>query len=127
MRVTRSRELVAEGYRPSVVARVAQISRQAISRVAQTGRTPASPSRPPADEVEAAIVAEAEANPTDGYRLVTAWVRRRLGRPVNQQARAARDALTGWQLQTRCRAREAIALIEGAALEPGIAPGTPDA
>src|SRR5215216_3582223 len=29
MRVTRSRELVAEGYRPSAVARVAQISRQA--------------------------------------------------------------------------------------------------
>ena len=28
MRVTRSRELVAESYSPSVVARVAQISRQ---------------------------------------------------------------------------------------------------
>ena len=73
MRVTRSRELVIEGYRPSVLARVAQIGRQAIYRVAQTSRTPASPSRPPTDEVEAAIVAEAEANPTDGYRLVTAW------------------------------------------------------
>ncbi len=33
MRVTRSRELVAEGYRPSAVARVAQISRQAIYRI----------------------------------------------------------------------------------------------
>ena len=30
MRVTRSGELVAEGYSPSAVARVAQISRQAI-------------------------------------------------------------------------------------------------
>jgi hypothetical protein len=33
MRVTRSRELVAEGHSPSAVARVAQISRQAIYRV----------------------------------------------------------------------------------------------
>jgi DNA-binding phage protein len=33
VRVTRSRELVAEGHSPSVVARVAQISRQAIYRV----------------------------------------------------------------------------------------------
>ena len=85
MRVTRSRELVAEGYRPSVVARVAQISRQAIDRVPRPRRAPASPTRPPADEVEAAIVAEAEANPTDGYRLVTAWASRRLGRPVNRK------------------------------------------
>jgi hypothetical protein len=29
MRVTRSRELVAEGYRPSAVVRVAQLSREA--------------------------------------------------------------------------------------------------
>jgi len=43
------------------------------------------PARPPADEVEAAIVAEAEANPTDGYRMVTAWVRRRLGRRINRK------------------------------------------
>ena len=55
-------------------------------------RAPASPARPPADEVEAAIVAEAEANPTDGYRLVTAWVRRRLGPAGQPQAGAARDA-----------------------------------
>ena len=48
MRVTRSRELVAEGYRPSVVARVAQISRQAIDRVPRPRRAPASPTRPPA-------------------------------------------------------------------------------
>jgi hypothetical protein len=30
-RVARSRELVATGYKPTVVARIAQISRQAIS------------------------------------------------------------------------------------------------
>ena len=85
MRVTRSRELVADGYRPSVVARVAQISRQAIYRVPKPRRQPASPDRPPADEVEQAIVDVAMANPTDGYRLVTAWVRRRLGRRVNRK------------------------------------------
>ena len=32
--------------------------------------------------------------------------------------------IVAWHLQTRCRAREAIALIERAALERGIAPGT---
>ena len=76
-RVTYARELVAVGHRPAVVARIAQISRQAIYRVPKPRRAPASPTRPPADEVEAAIIAEAESNPTDGYRLVTAWVRRR--------------------------------------------------
>src|SRR4051812_36532036 len=85
MRVTRSRELVAEGYRLSAVARVAQISRQAIYRTPKPRRAPGSSRRPPACEVEAAIVEVAEANPTDGYRLVTAWVRRRLGRPVNRK------------------------------------------
>jgi putative transposase len=84
-RVTSARELVAEGHRPAAVARVAQISRQAISRVPKPRRASASPSRPPTDQVEAAIVSEAEANPTDGYRMVTAWVRRRLGRAVNRK------------------------------------------
>ena len=84
MRVTYARELVAAGHRPPRGARP-QISRQAIYRVPRPRRPPASPSRPPADGVEAAIVAEAEANPTDGYRLVCAWVRRRLGQPVNRK------------------------------------------
>jgi putative transposase len=180
MRVTRSRELVAEGYRPAAVARVAQISRQAIYRVPKPRRAPAAPARPPAGEVEAAIVAEAEANPTDGYRMVCAWVRRRLGRRVNRKRvlrvmrerrliqrrrpsgrrrrpgffrverpdqlwhldmtsvwvaehgwvylMAAIDCCTreiaGWHLETRCRAKEAIGLIERAAAERGIPPGT---
>jgi putative transposase len=180
MRVTRSRELVAEGYRPSAVARVAQISRQAIYRTAKPRRAPSLSGRRPVEEVEAAIVAEAEANPTDGYRLVAAWVRRRLGRPVNRKRvlrvmrerrliqrrrrldrrrrpgyfrverpdqlwhldmtsvwvaehgwvylMAAIDCCTreivAWHLETRCRAREAIALIEHAAVERGIPPGT---
>ena len=31
--------------------------------------------------------------------------------------------ITGWHLETRCRAKEAIALIERAAVERAIAPG----
>src|SRR5215208_6482999 len=172
MRVTRSRELVAEGYRPAGVA-----------RVPKPRRAPAAPASPPIDEVEAAIVAEAEANPTDGYRMVCAWARRRLGRPVNRKrvlrvmrerrliqrhrplARrrrpgffrverpdqlwhldmtsvwvaehgwvylmAAIDCCTreivAWHLETRCRAREAIVLIERAASEPRHPAGQPDA
>jgi putative transposase len=162
------------------VARVAQISRQAIYRIPKPRRAPAAPSRPPADEVEAVIVAEAEANPTDGYRVVTAWVRRRLGQPVNRKRvlrvmrqrrliqrrrrldrrrrpgffrverpdqlwhpdmtsiwvaehgwvylMAAIDCCTreivAWHLQTRCRAKEATGLIERAAAERGLPPGT---
>jgi transposase-like protein len=84
-RVAYARELTAEGHRPAVVARILKISRQAIYRVPKPRRAPASPSRPPADEVEAAIVSEAEAHPTDGYRMVTAWARRRLGRAVSRK------------------------------------------
>jgi putative transposase len=180
MRVTRSRELVAEGFRPSAVARVAQVSRQAIYRTPRPRRAPVSPARPPADRVEAVIVAIAEQNPTDGYRLVTAWARRRLGQPVNRKRvlrvlrerkliqrrrplgrrrrprvlrverpdqlwhldmtsvwvaehgwvylMAAIDCctreITGWHLETRCRATEAIGLVERAAAARGIAPGT---
>jgi putative transposase len=170
---------VAAGHRPAVVARILKISRQAIYRVPKPRGAPASPGRPPTDEVEAAIVAEAEAHPTDGYRMVAAWVRRRLGRAVNRKRvlrvmrerrliqhrrpsgrrrrpgcfrverpdqlwhldmtsvwvaehgwvylMAAIDCCTreivAWHLETRCRAREAIALIERAALERGIPPG----
>jgi putative transposase len=86
VRVTRSRELVAAGESPSVVARVAQISRQAIYRVPKKRPTAArrSPALP-ADEVEAAIVEVAEANQTDGYRMVAALVCRKLGRAVNRK------------------------------------------
>jgi putative transposase len=84
-RVAYARELVAAGHRPAVVARILRISRQAIYRIPRRRPAPASRARTPADEVEAAIVEVAEANPTDGYRLVTAWVRRRLGRRVNRE------------------------------------------
>ena len=82
MRVTRSRELVAEGYSPSAVARVAQISRQAIYR---------RPAQPPKGQrrslsrADEAILGVARENPTDGTRMVAALASRDLGRPVNRK------------------------------------------
>jgi putative transposase len=178
-RVTYARELVAEGHKPSVVARILKISRQAIYRVPTPRWAPAAAKQASADAVEQAIVAEAKAHPTDGYRLVTAWVRRRLRRPVNRKKTlrvmrqrkliqrrrpldrrrrpgffrverpdqlwhldmtsvwvaehgwcylmAAIDCCTreivAWHIETRCRAKEAIALIEAAASTRAIAPG----
>jgi len=83
LRVARSRELVAEGHSPSLVARVARISRQALYRTPAPRRS--SQQRSVADPVERAIVAEALANQTDGYRMITAFVRRRLGIAVNRK------------------------------------------
>jgi len=57
-----------------------QVSRQALYRTPTPRRAPRR--RPPTDPVEAAIVEEALANQTDGYRMVCAFVRRRLGRPA---------------------------------------------
>jgi putative transposase len=180
VRVTRSRELVAEGHSPSVVARIAQISRQAIYRTPKTPPSAARRSRPPADEVEQAIVEVAQANQTDGYRMVAALVVRKLGRAVNRKRvlrvmrerrliqrrrrldrrrrpgffrvtrpnelwhldltsvwvaehgwcylMAAIDCCTreivGWHLELRCRATEAIALVERAVAARSIPPGT---
>jgi putative transposase len=83
VRVARSRRLVAEGYALATVARVLQVSRQALYRV-PTPRT-APQRRPPLDPVERAIVEEALANQTDGYRMVCAFVRRKLGIAVNRK------------------------------------------
>lgn len=177
MRVTRSRELVAEGHSPSVVARVAQISRQAIYRTPKPRRSPQR--RRVSCPIEQAIVAEAEANPTDGYRLVREWVCRRLGRQVNRKRvlRVMREQgliqrrrpeprrrrpgffrverpgqlwhmdmtsiwvaehgwvylnaiidcctreIVGWDLSLRCRAVEAITVIQDAVAGQAIAPG----
>ena len=176
-RVARSRDLVAEGHSPSVVARVAQISRQALYRT-PTPRRPAQ-RRPPADPVEQAIVDEALANQTDGYRMICAFVRRRLGIAVNRKRvlRVLRERkliqrrrplerrkrpgffrverprqlwqldltsvwvaehgwtylmaiidcctreIVAWQLELRCRADEAIAVVERAAAAYAIEPG----
>ena len=178
-RVAYARELVAEGHSPSVLARVLQISRQAIYRTPKPRRTPDAAKRAPADEIERAIVEVAEANPTDGYRLVTAWAVRKLGRAVNRKRvlRVMRERkliqrrqseprrrrpgffkverpgqlwhldmtsvwvaehgwcylnaiidcctreIVGWDLTLRCRAKEAIAVIERAVAEQGIRPG----
>ena len=177
MRVARSRRLVAEGYALAAVARVMQISRQALYR---TPTPRAAPQRGPvSDPVEAAIVAEALANQTDGYRMVCAFVCRRLGVPVNRKRvlRVMRERkliqrrrplerrkrpgffrverprqlwqldmtsvwvaehgwcylnaiidcctreIVAWQLELRCRADEAIAVVERAAALHGIQAG----
>ena len=82
-RVAGSRELVARGFAVATVARVVQISRQALYRTPTPRRPPQR--RPPIDAVEQAIVEESLADQTDGYRMVTAFVRRKLGRPVNRK------------------------------------------
>jgi putative transposase len=176
-RVARSRELVARGFAAAAVARVMQITRQAIYRTPTPRSAPQR--RPPTDPVEAAIVAEALANQTDGYRMVTAFVRRKLGRPVNRKRvlRVLRERkliqrrrplerrkrpgffrverprqlwqldmtsiwvaehgwcylnaiidcctreIVAWQLELRCRADEAIAVVERAVALHGIEPG----
>jgi putative transposase len=83
VRVARSRELVAAGRRPAVVARVAGVSRQAIYRKPKPRRRPQR--RPASGPVDAAIVEVARANPTDGTRMVAALTSRRLGQPVNRK------------------------------------------
>ena len=82
-RVARSRELVAEGHSPSAVARVAKISRQALYRRPKPRSAPQR--RPPRGPVEEAIVEVAKQNPTDGYRMVWALTRRKLGVAVNRK------------------------------------------
>ena len=173
VRVARSREIVAAGYPAAAVARVALVSRQALHRVPKPRSLPQR--RAPVDEIEEAIVEVAEANQTDGYRMVCAMVRRRLGRPVNRK-RVLRERklsqrrrplqrrkrpgffiverprqlwqldmtsiwvaehgwaylnaiidcctreIVGWELSLRCRADEAIAVVEQAAAEQGIEP-----
>jgi putative transposase len=157
-----------------------QISRQAIYSVPTPSRPPDASKRPPVDDVEKAIIEVAEANPTDGYRMVCAWVNRKLGRAINRKRvlRVMRERkliqrrsheprrrrpgffkverpgqlwhldmtsiwvaehgwvylnaiidcctreIVGWDLTVRCRAQEAIAVIEHAVAEQGIRPGT---
>jgi len=176
-RVAFARELVGRGRGVAPVARVLQISRQAIYRTPKPRRAPQR--RPPQGPVEEAIVETAKENPTDGYRMVWALTRRKLGIRVNRKKvlrvmreqkliqrrsreprrrrpgffrverpdqlwhldmtsiwvaehgwcylNAAIDCCTreivGWSLELRCRADEAIALVERAARTQGIAPG----
>jgi putative transposase len=179
VRVARSRELVAKGFALAAVARVLQVTRQAIYRTPKP-RT-ASQRRPPVEgSIEQAIVEVAKENPTDGYRMVWALTRRKLGVAVNRKRvlgvlrhhgliqrrrseprrkrpgffrverpgqlwhmdmtavwvaehgwcylNAIIDCCTreivGWGLEVRCRAIEAIAVVERAVAEQGIPPGT---
>jgi putative transposase len=177
VRVARSRDLVAAGYPLAAVARAARVSRQALYRRPKPRRSPQR--RPPVDAVEQAIVEIAGANQTDGYRMVTAFVRRRLGLAVNRKRvlRVMREhrliqrrrplerrkrpgffrverprqlwqldltsvwvaehgwtylmaiidcctrEIVAWQLELRCRAGEAITVIERAAAAHAIEPG----
>jgi putative transposase len=84
-RVAYARKLQAEGHSPSALARILQISRQSIYRTPVKAPAGTRTARPPVDDVERAIVEVCEKNPTDGYRLVSAWVNRRLGRAVNRK------------------------------------------
>jgi len=176
-RVARSRELVARGFAVAAVTRVLQVSRQAVYRVPAPRRPPQR--RPPTDPVEQAIVEVAEANQTDGYRMVAAMTRQRLGRAVNRKRvlRVMRERkliqrrrplerrkrpgffrverprqlwqldmtsvwvaeqgwtylnaiidcctreIVAWQLSLRCRADEAITVVERAVAEHGIERG----
>jgi putative transposase len=179
VRVARSRVLVAEGYALACVARIAGISRQALYRTPKPRTAPQR--RPPAEgSVAAAIVEVARENPTDGYRMVWALTRHKLGMAVNRKRvlrvmrehgliqrrrseprrrrpgffRVERPAqlwhmdmtavwvaehgwcylnaiidcctreIVGWSLEVRCRAVEAIAVVEEAVAEQGIPPGT---
>lgn len=75
MRVTRSRELVAQGRPAALVARVAGISRQAIYR---RPKRPPKGHRRPLDEVDRAVLEVARENPTDGTRMIAALTARQL-------------------------------------------------
>jgi putative transposase len=177
-RVARSRELVAKGYALAAVARVLQVTRQAVYRTPTPRRSPQR--RPVSDPVEQAIVQVAKGNPTDGYRMVWALTRRKLGQAVNRKRvlrvmreqrliqrrgrpprrrrpgvfRVTRPAqlwhmdmtsiwvaehgwvylnaiidcctreIVGWEVSLRCRAKEAICVIERAVAEQGILPET---
>jgi transposase InsO family protein len=176
-RVARSRELVARGFTVVAVTRVLQVSRQAVYRVPTPRAAPQR--RPLSDQVERAIVEVAEQNQTDGYRMVCALTRQRLGVPVNRKRvlRVMRERkliqrrrplerrrrpgffvverprqlwqldmtsiwvaehgwcylnaiidcctreIVAWQLSLRCRADEAIAVVDQAAKAYAIQPG----
>jgi putative transposase len=82
-RAARSRELVAKGRRPAVVARVLQVNRSGLYRTPK--RPPKTTRRVVVDPVDWLIVEVAVANPTDGSRMVAALASRELGRQVNRK------------------------------------------
>ena len=82
-RAARSRELIAKGRRPAVVARVLQVNRAGLYR--KPKRRPADLRRPAVDPVDRLIVDVARANPSDGTRMVAALASQRLGRQINRK------------------------------------------
>jgi len=83
VRVAQARVLVAQGEALAAVARVLQISRQALYRTPKPRRWPQR--RPVSDPVDVAIVETAKSYPTDGYRMICCFVRRSLGVAVNRK------------------------------------------
>jgi putative transposase len=83
VRAARSRELVAKGRRPAVVARVLQVNRAGLYRTPK--RRPAALRRAVLDPVDRLIVEVAHANPWDGTRMVAALASQQLGRQVNRK------------------------------------------
>ena len=82
-RAARSRELIAKGRRPAVVARVLQVNRSGLYRTPK--RRPAATRRAVVDPVDQLIVEVARSNPTDGTRMVAALTSQQLGRQVNRK------------------------------------------
>ena len=83
VRVARSRAVVAAGYRPAAVTRVAGVSRQALYR--RSRRRPAAAGPGAGRPGDKQIVEVAKAHPTDGTRMVAALASRALGEPVNRK------------------------------------------
>jgi putative transposase len=82
-RAARSRELIAKGRRPAVVARVLQVNRTGLYRTPT--RRPPTTRHAVVDPVDRLIVEIARANPTDGTRMVAALASRELGSQVNRK------------------------------------------
>ena len=89
-RAALSREQIAKGRRPAVVARVLQVNRSGLYRTPK--RRPATTRRAVLDPVDRLIVDVAHANPSDGTRMVAALASQQLGRAGQPQAGAAGDA-----------------------------------
>ncbi len=177
VRVSRSRELVAQGRPAAVVARVAGISRQAIYR---RPKRPPKGQRRPLDDTDRKVLEVARENPTDGSRMVACLTARELDALVNRKRvqrlmrehrllqpkrtagrrrrpgyfevtrpdelwhldmtsiwvaehgwcylNAAIDCCTreiaAWGLDVRCRATEAIAVVDRAVAERAITKGS---
>ena len=83
VRVSRARAVVATGRRPTVVARVAGISRQAIYRPVTRRPAAAGPGQVRCEDER--IIEVAKANPTDGTRMVAAIASQQFGEAVNRK------------------------------------------